>query len=74
MTKLESILEQAGGLSPDERGQLLRLLSAQTFDDRADGETTVGKRGLSAWTESTQAEDWSKYYPDALRNGGRARS
>lgn len=74
MTKLDLILEQAGGLSPDERGQLLRLLSAQTFGDGADDEAAVGRRGLAAWTESAHGEDWSTFYPDTLRNGGRPRS
>ena len=69
MTKLEAILEQASGLSPVERGQLLRLLSAQTFGDGADDEAAVGKRGLAAWTESTHGEDWCTFYPDTLRNG-----
>jgi hypothetical protein len=73
MTKLEAILEQASGLSPVERGQLLRLLSAQTFADGADDEAAVGNRGLAAWTASTQGEDWSMFYPDTLRDGGRAR-
>jgi hypothetical protein len=71
MTKLEAILEQANGLSPVEREQLLHLLSAQAFGHGVDDEAAVGKRGLAAWTESTQAEDWSMFYPDALRNGGR---
>lgn len=74
MTKLEAILEQASALSPVERGQLLRLLSAQTFGEGADDEAAVGERGLAAWTESTQGEDWSTFYPATLRNGGRPRS
>lgn len=74
MTKLEVILEQANGLSPSEREQLLRLLSAQAFGNDADDEAAVGMRGLAAWTLSTQDEDWSMFYPDALRNGGRPRS
>ena len=72
MTKLEAILEQANGLSPVQREQLVRLLSAQAFAQGGDDEAGAGKRGLVAWTESTQDEDWSMFYPDTLRNGGRA--
>ena len=71
MTRLEAILEQAKGLSPVEREQLLHRLSAKAFGDSVDDEAAVGKRGLVAWTESTQGEDWSMFYPDTLRNGGR---
>lgn len=74
MTKLEAILEQASGLSRAEREQLLRLLCAQAFGDDADDGVAVGMRGLTAWTESTQGEDWSAFYPEGLGNGGRARS
>jgi hypothetical protein len=74
MTKLEAILEQANGLSSVQREQLVRLLSAEAFSQGGDDEAAVGKRGLATWTESTQDEDWSMYYPDTLRNGGRARS
>ncbi len=74
MTKLEAILEQANGLSPVERQQLLHRLSAQAFADTVDDEAAVGKRGLATWTESTQAEDWSMFYPDTLRNGRRGRA
>ena len=31
------------------------------------------KRGLAAWSEATQAEDWSMFNPDTHRNGGRSR-
>ena len=72
MTKLEAILEQANGLSPVEREQLLHRLSAQAFGESVDDEAAVGKRGLTAWTESTQDEDWSMFYPDTLRNGWKA--
>jgi len=74
MTKLEIVLEQANGLSTVEREQLLHLLSAQAFGESVDDDAAVGTRGLAAWTESTQDEDWSMFYPDTLRNGGRARS
>lgn len=74
MTKLETILEQASVLSPVEREQLLYLLTAQTSGDAAQDEIALGNRGLAAWTESAQGEDWSMFYPDALRNGGRPRS
>ncbi len=74
MTKLEAILEQANRLSPVEREQVLHLLSVQAFGNSVDDDAAVGNRGLAAWTESTQAEDWSMFYPDALRNGGRSRS
>ena len=74
MTKLEAILEQANGLSPLERERLLQLLSAQAFGDGVDDEAGVGKRGMAALTESTRGEDWSNFYPDALRNGGRTLS
>ena len=72
MTKLEAILEQTNGLSPVEREQLLHLLSGQAFGDGVDEEAAVGKRGLAAWTASTQGEDWSMFYPDTLRNGWKA--
>ncbi len=68
MTKVEAILEQAHGLSPGEREQLLRLLAAQAFRECADDDAAVGKRGLAAWTESTQGENWSTFYPDTRRN------
>ena len=74
MTKLEAILEQANGLSPIEREQLLQLLSAQAFGDGVDDEPGVGKRGVVALTESTRGEDWSTFYPDPLRNGARTLS
>jgi len=74
MTKLEAILEQTNGLSTVEREQLLHLLSTQAFGESVDDDAAVGKHGLTAWTESTQDEDWSMFYPDTLRNGGRARS
>ncbi len=74
MTKLEVILEQANGLSPSEREELLRLLSTHGFSDDTEEEAAVGRRGLAAWTQSTQVENWSMFYPDALRNGGRSRS
>lgn len=74
MTKLEAILKQTDGLSPDQREQLVHLLSAQAFSQGGDDKAAIGKRGLAAWTESTQDEDWSMFYPDALRNGGRAHS
>lgn len=73
MTKLEAILEQANGLSPIERQQLLHQLSAKAFGDSVDDEAAVGSRGHMAWSESTQDEDWSMFYPDTLRNGRRAR-
>jgi hypothetical protein len=73
MTKLEAILEQANGLSPVEREQLLHRLSAKAFGDSVDDEASVGMRGLAMWTESARDEDWSMFYPDTLRNGGRAR-
>jgi hypothetical protein len=69
MTKVEVILEQARGLSPAEREQLVRLLAAQAYSEGADDEAAVGKRGLAAWTESTRGEDWSMFYPQALRDG-----
>jgi len=74
MTKLETILEQAKGLSPVQREQLVRLLSAQAFGQPSDDEAAAGQRGLAAWTAATQGEDWSMFYPEALRNGGRGRS
>ena len=72
MTKLEAILEQANGLSPVEREQLLHRLSAKAFGESVDDEAAVGKRGLAARTKSTQDEDWSMFYPDTLQNRGRA--
>jgi len=74
MTKLEAILEQANGLSAVQREQLVRLLSAQAFAQGGDDEAAAGKRGLAVWTASTKGEDWSMFYPDTLRNGGRAHS
>jgi hypothetical protein len=71
MAKLEAIIfEQANRLSPVERELLCRHLSAQAYSDVAEDEGGVGKRGLAAWTESIQGEDWSMFYPDALRSGG----
>jgi hypothetical protein len=72
MTKLEAILREADGLSPTERQQLAHLLLAQDSGNGADHELAVGQRGLVAWTESTQHEDWSTYYPPGLTNGSRA--
>lgn len=69
MTKIEVILEQARGLSPAEREQLVRLLAAQTFSEGTDDEAAVGNRGLAAWRDSTRGEDWSMFYPQALRDG-----
>jgi len=73
MTKVEAILEQANGLSPAEREELLRRLAAQAFGASAEDDDAVGNRGLAAWTESTRGEEWAMFYPDTLRNGGRAR-
>lgn len=69
VTKVEAILQQAHNLSPAEREELVHCLAAQIFGGCADDEASVGRRGLAAWTESVQAEDWSMYYPDSLRNG-----
>ena len=71
MTKLEAILKQTDGLTPVEREQILQHLSAQAFGSGVDDEAAVGKRGHMAWSESTQDKDWSMFYPDTLRNGGR---
>lgn len=70
MTKLEAILEQAKGLSRFELEDLLRELSAHAFSKCVDSDAAAGRRGLSAWTEAPKGEDWSAFYPDALRNGG----
>lgn len=72
MTKVEAILEQAYRLSASEREELLRLLAAQAFSERDDDDAAVGMRGVAAWTQSTQGEDWSAYYPDTLRQSGPA--
>jgi len=69
MTTLEKILEQAKDLSPIEIESLLRELSAHALSQPGDDDASVGKRGLSAWTESTRNEDWSAFYPDSLCNG-----
>lgn len=74
MSKVETILEQANGLSPVEREQLLRRLLEEAFTGAPEDEARVGRRGLSAWTESTRGEDWSMYYPESLRNGGSTHS
>jgi len=73
MTKLEAIVDQASRLSPIEREELLRILSAHTFGNGTADEVAVGQRGFAAWTESTEGEDWSMFYPGTLPNGGQPR-
>ena len=65
MTRLETILEQAANLTPDERDHLIKLLL-----DRAplapDDDAASARRGLAAWTDSSRGEDWSPFYPKSL--------
>lgn len=68
MTKLERILNEARTLTPAELTQLLDKLRRETLCVPADVDD-AGERGLLAWTDSTRDEDWSAYYPPALRNG-----
>lgn len=69
MTKLEAILRETDQLSPIEVQQLVKLLLARIPENGNDHESEVGQRGLSAWTESTQTEDWSEFYPPDFTSG-----
>jgi hypothetical protein len=73
MTKLEAILKDADELSQGEFERLVNLLLARVRDRDEDDEIALGRRGLAAWTESAQGEDWSGFYPDSLKNGGSTR-
>lgn len=68
MTKIEAILQEASALSERERRKLIELLRGQATNTGTLDDDGVGQRGLEAWTESTQAEDWSAYYPPELTN------
>ncbi len=68
MTKLEAIVRDAHSLSPQELAQLLALLE-QRVSSSGTYEFLAGQRGLASWTESAGGEDWSEFYPEALRNG-----
>ena len=71
---MESILLDAGSLSPCERAELVAKLLEQTARDVEAHDAAVGQRGLAAWTESTRGESWEAYYPESLRNGRGAAS
>ena len=67
------ILKDASSLSVDERRRLIELLCRQ-LDNGDETERAVGRRGLSAWTDSTRDEGWSAFYPAELRDSrGRRR-
>lgn len=70
MASLESILLDARSLSASERTKLIEKLLGQAAGDIEADEVAIGQRGLAAWTQSTQGEDWEAYYPPALRNNG----
>jgi hypothetical protein len=70
MTKLDAILRDARMLSPDERVRLLAAMIEESAGEAdADLDHAAGQRGLTAWTESVQGEDWSPFYPEGMGNG-----
>ncbi len=68
MTRLESIYHDALALPKSEREELVRLLLSQLPATEND-DAGVSDRGLAAWTESSQGEDWTEFYPAELVNG-----
>lgn len=71
MTKLESILGEAGSLSPAEQLELVKFLMERLAAESEADETAAGQRGLAAWTETTREEDWTPFYPPDLGGDGR---
>lgn len=69
MTRLEIILKETEELSAYEKAELCAFLFQQLAGDSERDQSTVGKRGLWAWTESTRDEvGWSEFYPEQLRH------
>jgi hypothetical protein len=67
MTTFDSIHNQARTLSAAEQIRLAELLLREARDETSEDEAAIGRRGLAAWTDSAQSEDWSSFYPASLR-------
>ena len=72
MTKLEYILQEAESLTPIERSELIARLAESSAEDGDAEEIGAGLRGLAAWTESGNGENWEQFYPDSLRRNRRS--
>jgi hypothetical protein len=68
MTRFETIIQDALALPATEREELVRLLLSR-LSPTDDNDAGVGVRGLAAWAEVSQEEDWSVFYPPSLVNG-----
>jgi len=68
MTRLETIIQDALALPETEREELVRLLLSR-LSPSDDDDAGVGARGLAVWTEVSQGDDWSAFYPESLVNG-----
>ena len=71
MSNLQAALNEANSLSDSELRELVRMLAQRAATVFDEDDERVGQRGLSSWSESTRAEDWSEHYPESLRNGGK---
>lgn len=67
---MEFILQELLALTLEQQSELTRKLLSHLFPDGNADDSAAGLRGLHAWTQSAQSEDWSAYYPPHLNNNG----
>lgn len=70
MTQMEFILQEFLALTPEQQSELTRRLLSHVFPDGNADDSAAGLRGLHAWTQSAQPEDWSAFYPAHLKTNG----